>query len=130
MNEARQEKAIETLKDWSKWLLGLDFAAIVGCVVILDNAAGSFAVTPFLVAAIVFFAISIAFSVFLPRELARVAEVLPLRDPDGNFVSVFQHKVTTGLSIGAIARLQLLSLGAGAFFFLVWVIARAVAGGS
>jgi hypothetical protein len=130
MDEAGQERAIESLRDWSKWLIGLDFGAGAGCVLILENASVTTAITPFLVITIAFLAISIVCSVFLVSKLAYVAEILPLRDSSGNLTTVFDHKVAANLSVGALVALQLASLGAGAFFFIIWVIIKSVAGGS
>jgi hypothetical protein len=129
MDEARQEKAVESLRDWCKWVIGLDFGAVVGCVFILENGQATLVITPFLVIASAFFAISIVCSVLLIRQLVQVAEDLPLRDSGGNLISLFQHKIGAGLSIGDLTTLQLVSLGAGGSFFMAWVVIRAVAGG-
>jgi hypothetical protein len=130
MDEAGQTRAIEALRDWSKWLIGLDFGAVVGCVVILENGGVTGTITPFLVLAIAFFAISIVCSVVLVRELAHVAELLPLRDHGGNLTSVFGHRVAGYLPVRTLALVQLGSLGAGALFFIVWVIVRSIVAGA
>lgn len=129
MDEARQEKAVESLRDWCKWVIGLDFGAVVGCVFILENGGATVVITPFLILAIAFFAISIVCSVLLIRQLVHVAEILPLRDSSGNLTPVFQHKVAAGISIGDLTALQLVSLGVGGFFFMLWVIIRSLVGG-
>lgn len=40
MNEEHQEKAIDSLRDWSKWLIGLSFSATTGCVIVLQQGLG------------------------------------------------------------------------------------------
>jgi hypothetical protein len=126
MDEKGQVRAIESLRDWSKWLIGLNLAAASGCVLVLQTANVRAAVTPFLVIAIALFALSIFCSVFLVQQLARVAEILPLRDSDGNPTTVFNRKVAAGLSVGAIAVVQLVFLGSASFFFILWVIMKAI----
>ncbi|MFW6195441.1 MAG: hypothetical protein ACOC5M_02855 [Chloroflexota bacterium] len=126
MDETQQEKSIEAIRDWSKWLIGLSFGAAAGCVAVLEVSDRTGPATPFLVAAIVFFALSVLASAILIRETARVLEMLPARDQSGELTTVFEHRVTGGLSIGALARLQLILLGVAALLFVIWVILRSV----
>jgi hypothetical protein len=126
MDEKGQVRAIESLRDWSKWLIGLNLAATSGCVLVLQTANLRAAVTQFLVIASALFALSILCSVFLVHQLARVAEALPLRDSDGNLTTVFNFKFAADLSVGAIAVVQLAFLGSDSLFFILWVIMRAI----
>jgi len=126
MNESHQEKAIEAVRDWSKWLIGINFAAVVGCSVVLQSSSEKGTVTPFLIIAIASFAASVFCSILLVRELARVIEILPLRDSSGNLSSVLDHKIASGLTVGALASLQLASLGTGTIFFIIWVLVKSI----
>lgn len=130
MDETRQERAIEALRDWSKWLIGLNFAAATGCVIILQNASGVGPVTPFLLAAIASFVLSVFSSTVLVRELARIVELLPLRDHGGEVTTVFEHKLAARLPLDILAKVQLAFLGVGVLFFIVWVVIGTAASGS
>ncbi len=37
MDETRQEKAIDVLRDWSKWLIGVNVFSATGCVIVLER---------------------------------------------------------------------------------------------
>jgi HAMP domain-containing protein len=124
MSETRQEKALEALRDWSKWLIGISFGAATGCVIVLEAAPAVGPATPWLVAAIVAFALSVLCAVILVREAARVIERLPMRDAAGKVSTVFDHELAARLSIGTLAQIQLALLAAGVVLFLGWVIVK------
>ncbi len=121
MDSTNQKNAIDSLRDWSKWLIGLDFVAAGGCVVVLQGGVSGPAHV-FLVLAIGAFALSILCSAYLVRVLASAVEALPIVDADGRPKSINDHRAARGISIGALAGAQLLLLMLGAIFFLAWVV--------
>ena len=128
ISAAHQEKAVEALRDWSKWLIGINFAAVTGCAVVLETGGVTGIGAVFLVLAIASFAASVFSSIALVRGTARVLEILPLHDDSGNLTTVFSYRLVADLSLGMIARVQLALLGVGAIFFLLWVIINAATG--
>lgn len=123
MKEENQIRAVESLRDWSKWLIGIDFAAATGCVIVLQGGVQG-PPRPFLMGAIAAFALSVITSVILVRALASLMENLPHQDPDGNAVSIYRYTVTGAVSVRQLANLQLGLLILGGLFFLCWVILK------
>lgn len=121
MDAARQKDAIEALHDWSRWIIGLGFTAGAGCVVLFRDAAEGPA-RGFLLAGIAAFALSVLAAIFLRHALARTVERLPLAGAQGKPESVYDHRPGGGLSIGMLARVQLVLMVLGAFSVLGWVI--------
>jgi hypothetical protein len=128
MDHSGQERAIQSLRDWCKWLIGLDFGVGAGCVAIFVQSPSSVAVTPFLVAAIAFFVISLGCSVLLLRELAYLTEHLPFLDENGELTTIFGEPGEAGFSIGALATSQLLLSATAVALFFAWVISKALTG--
>lgn len=125
MDEKRQEKAIDVLRDWSKWLIGVDFFAASGCVIILERGV-PLLLQPFLVGAVVLFALSVVTSALVLGLLAILVETLPLRDESGATYSIYDHLVWRQVSLGLLARLQFALLAIGVAFFLAWVVLKPV----
>lgn len=119
MDETRQQRATDSLRDWSKWLIGIDFAAATGCVVVLQReAVGSL----FLTLAIAAFALSVVCSILMVRSLASLVEILPLRDPAGRVVTIYAYRVWGKLSLANLVVLQTTLFVLGVAFFLAWVV--------
>ena len=121
MDAARQKDAIEALHDWSRWVIGVGFTAGAGCVVLLRDAADGPART-FLIGGIGAFALSVLAAVVLRHALALTVERLPLAAAEGRKVSVHDHRPGIGVSIGLLARVQLILMVLGALSFLGWVV--------
>ncbi|TVR75874.1 MAG: hypothetical protein EA415_02480 [Sphaerobacteraceae bacterium] len=119
MDETRQQKAIDSLRDWSKWLIGLDFAAATGCVVVLQRDAIESA---FLTLAIAAFAFSVIASILVVRSLASLVEVLPWTDANNDLESVFHYRVLGSFLLGHLVYIQTGFFLAGVLFFLAWVV--------
>ena len=122
MTQAAQKDAIEALQDWSKWTIGIGFAAGSGCVVILRGAADGLPRT-LLVAAIAAFVLSVLVALILRHALARTVERLPLTDAEGGLVSIHDHRPAGPVSIAHLARAQLWLMTLGALALLGWVVA-------
>jgi hypothetical protein len=118
-----QEKAVETLLDWNRWVLGLAFAAGGGCIVVLERGIAGTGRT-LVLAAIVAFALAIVLAAALSIMLAALIEVLPLRDQDGAIASVWSAPLWPGVTVGAIARLQFGLFALGLALLLGWVLLR------
>jgi hypothetical protein len=119
MDDTRQQKAIDSLRDWSKWLIGLDFAAVTGCVVVLQRDAID---SPFLTLAIAAFAFSVVASILVVRSLAYLIEVLPLTDANNELESIYQYRVFGSLLLGHLVYIQTGLFLAAVLFFLAWVV--------
>ncbi len=123
MDKESQRNAVDSLREWSKWLIGIDFAAATGCVVILQGGPEG-APRFFLIVAIGAFALSVLCAVLLVRVLAAVVERLPLTGDDGKPISISEYRLRSGVTIEQLAGIQFLLLVLGALFFLAWVVLR------
>jgi hypothetical protein len=120
MDKESQQNAVDSLRDWSKWLIGIDFAAATGCVVVLQGGVEG-PPRPFLILAICAFALSVLCSVLLVRVLASIVEQLPLVGDDGKPISIYDHLACWNITIAHLAHIQLILLVLGGIFFLTWV---------
>lgn len=118
MTENGQLRALEALREWSKWLIGVAFTAATGCVIVLQGGVPPVAQLA-LVLAITAFTLGVLCSALLLRALASLAEHLPVSDSRG----IDGQPAWIGLTIGQIARAQLLCLSLGALCFLGWIVA-------
>jgi hypothetical protein len=119
INGDNQRKAVELLSDWSKWLIGINFAAATGCVTILKVGVKK-DLLPFLIVAIGAFVLSVFCSTLLVRVLATLVEQLPIQDEAGH-KSVSEYNIYRGLNVRTLAFLQLFLFMVGLVFFLIWV---------
>jgi hypothetical protein len=123
MNESHQQNAIDALRDWSKWLIGFNFAAASGCIVVLLGGAKGLP-RVFLIAAIISFVLSVLSSTYLVKTLVNIVENLPVRDKSGTIVSINESRLPAGLSVGSLAWLQFGLLILAIVFFITWVLLR------
>ena len=98
-------KAIQSLSDWSKWLISVNFAAATGCVLVLRGNPAEL-VRPMLLLAIVLFSLSalcsVLFVFLLSTQVEKIAEIKEVK-----------YK-----QLGAI---QLILFGAALICLLAWV---------
>lgn len=113
-----QEKTVEAFRDWSKWMIGVDFVAGAGCVAVLRGGVGD-AVRPWLVAAIIAFALAAMVSALLVRMLVSLTEHLPCQSSSNKPASISDYG--SYLSIGRLSHIQLALTFAGVFCLLGWV---------
>jgi len=103
-NETRL-RTIQSLSDWSKWLISVNFAAATGCVLVLREGAAE-PVRPMLLFAIIFFSLSVLcstlFVFLLSSQVEKIAEIKEIK-----------YK-----QLGAI---QLILFGGGLICLLAWV---------
>jgi len=119
----QQAKAVDTLGEWSKWLIGLNFAAGTGCMVILE-AGVSALIKPYLVGAIFFLCLSILMSVFIFLSLPAIIQSLPIRHPSKNLMSIYEYKIANQISMKWLLAAQIGSLILGFAFLLLWVMLK------
>ena len=122
MDVERQTAAVDSLREWSKWSIGLGFLSATGCVLVLQGDVPPLAQI-FLVLAISTFAASVLCSILLLRVLATLVERLPVLDAQGSFRSIYQQRLLPGLTVARIAAAQLLFLMLGGASFLAWIVA-------
>lgn len=121
MDRESQKDAVEAMTEWSRWLLGIDFLAATGCVIILQGGVSGLS-RPFLILAICAFALSVLCAMLLGRLLVSVVERLPLLDTNGTARSIHDEPVLGRLSVGHLAHCQMLLLALGGVFFVAWIV--------
>ncbi|SEO55720.1 hypothetical protein [Aquisalimonas asiatica] len=122
MDQDTQKHAIDSLRDWSKWLIGVDFAAATGCVVVLQGGDPQGLARLFLVLAIAAFALSVLCAVILTRSLASVVERLPLTGAEGQPVSTSGYRIGAGVTIGGLASAQIVLMTLGGGLLIGWIV--------
>jgi hypothetical protein len=115
-----QEKAIDSLRDWSKWLIGLNFSAVTGCVIIVQQGVGP-VLKPLLFGAILLFTVSVLSAALIVGMLASIVQTLPLRDDSGSVGSIYDYPVWARVSLRDLVQLQFVSFSLGVCFFLAWI---------
>jgi hypothetical protein len=128
MDDEGQEKAIESLRDWSKSLMTLQLAAVAGCVAVLQIGVAGLP-RLFLVLAIAAFALSLLTASVILGMTPTVLQRLPLRDESGRLASVYDCDVWHGVRLRTIVQLQYLFFIAAGAFFVLWVIFKPPPGG-
>lgn len=123
MDESRQQRAIDSLKEWSQWLIGVDFMAATGCMVVLERGAQGL-MRFFLMLAIAAFVLSILSSVFLIKTLAALVEELPLRDEAGHLTSIYNFPAGLGMTVRELAQSQVTLFLVAAAFLLFWLMLK------
>ncbi|MFV8833681.1 hypothetical protein [Aquisalimonas sp.] len=122
MDQDTQKHAIDSLRDWSKWLIGVDFAAATGCVVVLQGGDPQGLARLLLILAITAFALSVLCAVILTRALASVVEQLPLTNPDGQPVSTSGYRLGGGVTVGGLASAQIVLMTLGGGLLVGWIV--------
>jgi hypothetical protein len=118
MADETRKQAIEWLRDWSKWLITINFAAATGCTVVLEIGVKGPA-RPFLLLAIGAFSVSVVISIAVVRALSTAIEGLNLSGEHQK--SILEHQILHGVSVRTGTRVQFASLIAGVLLFLGWV---------
>ena len=123
MADGGQEKAIESIRDGSKSLIGLELAAGAGCVAILQQGVGGMP-RVFLIAAIAAFGLALATAALILGLTPLVQQQLPIRDSGGSEVSIYDCHVWRGIRLKTIVQLQYVFFAAAIVFFVTWVILK------
>jgi hypothetical protein len=120
MDTKNQEQAIDSLCEWSKWLIGLNVVAATGCIVKIEQVTPG-NLNPFLAGAVLLFVLSNLVAVLLVGLHAVIVEALPLQDESGAPQSIYAYRVWQGVSLGRLAQLQFGLLVLGLASLVVWV---------
>ncbi len=120
MEAEHQEKAIDAVRDWCKWLIGLNFSAATGCVIVIERGVGP-VLQPFLFVAILLFVLSVLAAALVMGALAALLQRLPLHDKSGSLQNIFMHHIWRWVSVGLLVKLQFGFFAFGVLFFLIWV---------
>lgn len=116
----QQEKAINMLIDWNKWLAGLNFGAATGCIVVLENGVGPL-VKMYLVVAIFCFALSLILSSLVFISLPSIMQKLPLQNKHNPGHNIFDYQPFLSLPLRAIVSAQFIVFILGIISLFTWV---------
>ena len=123
---ALQEKALDSIRDWSKWLIGLNFTSGGGCIAILQTGATA-AMKFYLVGAVFFFGLSAAVSALILANLPMIMQRLPLQTKKGEKREIHDYWILfPGLSLQLLTILQLLLFVTGLAFLFTWMLLKPV----
>ena len=127
MDEGMQQKALESVRDWSKWLVGVNLAAGAGCVAVLQTGVGG---VPriFLLAAIGFFGLALLVGATLMAMLPGLMERLPVEDGAGRLVSVYQGGLWLGMHVRTLVLVQFGLFVLALITFAGWVLTKPAPG--
>ena len=120
MDGKNQEQALDSLCEWSKWLIGLNVVAATGCIVKIEQGTPG-NLNPFLAGAVLLFVLSNLVAISIVGLHAVVVQALPLQDESGAPRSIYAHHVGRGVSLGRLAQLQFGLLALGLASLVVWV---------
>lgn len=117
MEKSTQLDAANALKDWSRWLIGLNTVLGGGCLTVLEASNVWGLQRLFVILAILAFLTSILCAILLGRVLASLVEHLPTVE------SIYRFS-NDGLSIKQLARLQLLAFLLACLFMGIWIVLK------
>lgn len=115
MEKSAQLDAINALRDWSRWLIGLNTVLGGGCLTILQTGTMTGMPRLFMILAIVAFLLSVLCAILLGRVLASLVEHIP------TVASIYQFSDDMGLSVKHLARLQLVIFLLACLFMGIWL---------
>ena len=122
MHAQNQENALDSLRDWSKWLIGLNVFATTGCIVKIEQVkVGNVGFSAFLVGAVLCFVLSNLVAVGIVGAHAALVDALPVQNGSGAPQSIFTYRVYGGVSLGLLARLQFILFILGLGSVVGWV---------
>ena len=116
----QQEKAVNLLIDWNKWLAGLNFGAATGCIVVIEKGVEGI-VKNYLIGAVFFFALSIIISSLIFTVLPSIMQQLPIQNKEKNKGSIYDYRPFASLSLKFIVSTQVLAFMLGVACLFLWV---------
>jgi hypothetical protein len=132
VDKESQKLAVDSLRDWSKWLISVNVLASAGCTVVAKNpvvantGAQGVVTRVFLVLAIAAFVCSSVLSAALVQILAVVLERIPTTDASGTIRSIGEYVVWKKLTVKHVSQSQLVSFFLGGVFLICWVVAISI----
>lgn len=127
MNEGRQQQALELVRDWSKWLVGVNLAAGAGCVAVLQSGVGGLP-RIFLLAAIGCFGLALLIGAALMALMPGLVERLPVRNEEGRLVSVYEGRLWQGMRVRTLVTVQFGLFVLALIAFGGWVLTKPAPG--
>ncbi|SEA08308.1 hypothetical protein SAMN05660964_00861 [Thiothrix caldifontis] len=118
MDKSVQMDAVNALKDWSRWLIGLNTVLGGGCLAILQTGNMAGMSRMFMVLAIVAFLGSVLCAILLGRALASLVEHIPTVN------SIYEFTNGMGLSVKRLAQLQLLIFLLACLCMGIWLVLK------
>ncbi|MBA3724304.1 MAG: hypothetical protein H0W89_05475 [Candidatus Levybacteria bacterium] len=120
----QQEKAVNMLIDWNKWMAGLTFGAATGCIVVLENGVGPL-VKMYLVIAIFCFALTLILSSLVFTLLPSIMQQLPLVSKTNPKHNIYDYKPFASIPLRHFITAQFLIFIAGTISLFIWVYLHA-----
>ena len=123
MNEQRQQQALSSLAEWSKWLVGVKLAAAAGCVAVLQTGVAGVP-RVFLLAAILFFALALLAGASLMATLPGPIERLPVQDRAGHPASIYEGALWGGMRVRTLVMIQFSLFVLALLAFAGWLLTK------
>lgn len=123
MDRGTQQKALESVRDWSKWLVGVNLAAGAGCVAVLQTGVAGVP-RVFLLMAVGFFAMALLVGTSLMAMLPGLMERLPVQDGAGRLVSVYHAGLWLGIRVRTLVSVQFSLFVLALLAFAAWVLTK------
>lgn len=121
VTDKAQEKAIEFLSDWVKWLVATNLGAVTGCVLVLQGDVSG-ASRFFLVLAIGSFTLSLLAAAALLGFTPSLIQRLPLQNERGAEISIYDARIWAGMRLKMVLWVQSAFFLAAVAFFMGWVL--------
>jgi len=121
VTEEAQEKAIDILYDWIKWLVATSFGAVTGCVIALQGGVAGVS-RFFLILAIGSFALSLLAAAGLLGAVPSLIQRLPLQNERGRMISIYDGKIWAGIRVKLVLGMQSALFLVAVAFFIGWVL--------
>jgi hypothetical protein len=120
----QQEKAVESLRDWCKWMIGLNLTMGAGCVLVLLRGVSATLKTS-LVSAIIFFGVSMIIAALIIAVLPSIIQRLPLYENSERRPSnIYTAYVAPLLTLKILASLQYAFFVLGIIFLFTWIVLK------
>ncbi|HSM56005.1 MAG TPA: hypothetical protein VK879_07610 [Candidatus Sulfomarinibacteraceae bacterium] len=120
MAEHSQVKALDLVGEWSRWLVGANLVAVVGCVMALQGGVEGTA-RAFLLLAIGSFTFSLMAAALLLGLLPGLAERLPVRGDGARRATIYDGRLWGAFTVRLVATVQFALFLLAAAAFLGWV---------
>lgn len=121
MAEDSQEKALELVGEWSKWLVSVNVVAVAGCVAVLQGGVAGTSRT-FLLLAIGTFTLSLLVAALLLGLLPALSERLPVRIRGEQQTTIYDGRLWKSVTVRGLAIVQFVLFLLAAASFLGWVL--------
>lgn len=115
-----KKQAIDWLRDWSKWLITINFAAATGCTLVLKGGADSWR-RGVLTIAIIAFSVSVILSIAVVRVLSTLIEQKHVLDDQHH--SILENPLCPRITLRRATRLQFAAMIVAIVCSVAWAVA-------